>query len=111
MIAISALSRGRAGRGVARRVDVHILGERLERRLRALVREVPRILDDCAHLAVDGGHLLVGPLAALLHLRAEHRDRIALHVFVELLLAAIGAAHRIGPVSYTHLTLPTNREV
>ena len=25
--------------------------------------------------------------------------------------AVIGKVHRLGPVSYTHLTLPTNREV
>ena len=30
---------------------------------------------------------------------------------VEILLFGLGAAFEIQPVSYTHLTLPTNREV
>src|SRR5450755_3874341 len=76
MIAISALSGGDAGVGIARGVDIDVFGERLERRLRALVREIPRVLDDRAHFGVDCGHLVVAPLAPLLHLRAQHRDRI-----------------------------------
>src|SRR5665213_1676687 len=95
-IAISALSRGRGRSRVAGRVDVHILGERVERWLRALVGKVPRVLHRRANFGIDGSHLLVRPFAALLHLRAQQSDRIALHVLVDLLLAAVRAARSIG---------------
>src|SRR5688500_10274307 len=88
---------GRAGvlEIVARRVDEHVGIEMLGRGLGALVREIPRVLHDRLQLLVQLRDLLLGYLVALLHVRAKQGDRVALEVFVELVLRAICAAHRI----------------
>ena len=47
-----------------------------------------------------------------LHLGSGARsDLLRRPEFVEQLLAATADCERLVPVSYTHLTLPTNREV
>src|SRR5215208_1600771 len=72
-IAVRLSVRGRRllGPGVARRLDQHVLPEALEGRLRARVGEVPGVLDRRLDLLVHLLHVLVGDLAALLHVAAQ----------------------------------------
>src|SRR5215211_4872433 len=79
-----------------RRIRVHVLVKRLHGQLWAGLGEVPRVLHGRLELLVELVELVVGELTVFLHVVAQERDGIALHVLLELRLGAVGAAHRVG---------------
>ena len=53
----------------------------------------------------------IPPIQCLLTFEALARLRSVTQAAEELCVTPSAVSHRVKPVSYTHLTLPTNREV
>ena len=65
----------------------------------------PKLANENGHLASGGGRSLMRALVGSLPETGITQERLRILPFYSKLRSSL------GPVSYTHLTLPTNREV